>query len=76
MIVYKFEDNRGNLYQYNQRQQELLDDIYECFCGKEYATYHNFWYEKIFDNVYDLESNVKAEQKYHNQICNVKDGVE
>lgn len=52
------------------------DDIYECFCGKEYATYHNFWYEKIFDNVYDLESNVKAEQKYHNQICNVKDGVE
>ena len=51
MIVYKFEDNRGNLYQYNQRQQELLDDIYECFCGKEYATYHNFWYEKIFDNI-------------------------
>ena len=46
-----------------------MDDIYECFCGKEFVTHHNFWYEKIFNNVYDLESNVKAEQKYHNQIC-------
>ncbi len=68
-MIYKFEDNRGILYEYNQRQQELMDDIYECFCGKEFVTHHNFWYKKIFNNVYDLESNVKAEQKYHNQIC-------
>ena len=46
-MIYKFEDNRGILYEYNQRQQELMDDIYECFCGKEFVTHHNFWYEKF-----------------------------
>lgn len=68
-MVYKFEDNRGILYEYNLRQQELIDDIYECFCGQEYVTHHNFLYNKLFNNVYNLENQVKAEQNYHNQVC-------